>query len=73
MVDIHQLLSLPEKQRRKIAEKLWDSLEPGIRDEQQVQKLLQKRWKEIQEGKSKPVPSDQFWKNMEAHLLSKSR
>ena len=46
-VDVNQLLSLPQNQRRKIAEKLWDSLSPNnsiVKLSKQEEALLEKRW-----------------------------
>jgi putative addiction module component (TIGR02574 family) len=46
-VDINKLLSLPQKERRKIAEKLWDSLSPSkstITLSKEEKKLLESRW-----------------------------
>ena len=62
-----------EKGRKKIAEKLWDSLHPEIKEDESVIKLLEKRWKKIQSGKSTSISSDTFWKNMDIHLQQKSK
>jgi putative addiction module component (TIGR02574 family) len=54
-VDINTLLTLPENQRRKIAEKLWDSLSPSYsvsKEDEATVALLEKRWQNIQSGKS---------------------
>jgi putative addiction module component (TIGR02574 family) len=72
-VDMNKLLSLPQKERKKIAEKLWDSLHPEIKEDESVIKLLEKRWKKIQSGKSTSISSDTFWKNMDIHLQQKSK
>jgi putative addiction module component (TIGR02574 family) len=72
-VDMVKLLSLPQKQRKKIAEELWDSLTPSVKDDQKVIELLEKRWKNIQSGKSKIISSETFWKNMESHLQQKHK
>jgi len=54
-VDINTLLSLPESQRRKIAEKLWDSLAPAYsvsKEDEATVALLEERWQNMQSGKS---------------------
>lgn len=55
-VDINDLLALPQRERRRIAEKLWKSLSPNnsmVKEEKEVIDLLNKRWENIQSGKSK--------------------
>jgi len=55
-VDINQLLSLPQSQRRKIAEKLWDSLSPNnsvLKLSKQEETLLEQRWEKYISGKMK--------------------
>ena len=55
-VDINQLLSLPKNQRRKIAEKLWDSLSPNnsiVKLSKQEEALLEQRWEKYISGKMK--------------------
>ncbi len=55
-VDINQLLSLPQNQRRKIAEKLWDSLTPNnstVKLSKAEVALLEQRWEKYISGKMK--------------------
>ena len=55
-VDINQLLSLPQTQRRKIAEKLWDSLTPNnsiVKLSKQEAAILEQRWEKYISGKMK--------------------
>ena len=72
-VDVKKLLSLSKKERKKIAEKLWHSLRPEKKEEENVVKLLEKRWKNIQAGKSAVISSNTFWKNMDAYLQQKGK
>ena len=55
-VDINQLLSLPQSQRRKIAEKLWDSLAPNnstVKLSKEEEVILEQRWESYISGKMK--------------------
>ncbi|MGI8950563.1 MAG: addiction module protein [Chitinophagaceae bacterium] len=55
-VNLNSLLELPQNERRKIAEKLWNSLSPAqsiSKEEKEIINLLEKRWKNMQEGRSK--------------------
>jgi putative addiction module component (TIGR02574 family) len=55
-VDIHELLRLPPKKRKEIAEQLWESLsgENTLSEEDKdIVELLDNRWAQIQSGKSK--------------------
>ncbi|MBC7875476.1 MAG: addiction module protein [Ferruginibacter sp.] len=55
-VDINQLLSLPQNQRRKIAEKPWDSLSPNnltVKLSKEEEAVLEKRWERYISGKMK--------------------
>ena len=55
-VDIKQLLSLPQSQRRKIAEKLWDSLAPNnstVKLSKEEEVILEQRWENYISGKMK--------------------
>ena len=72
-VDINQLLSLPQNQRRKIAEKLWDSLSPLAKDEEKAIALAEKRWVDIKSGKSETISSVNFWKKMDKNLPKKKK
>ena len=56
VVDMNQLLSLPQSQRRKIAEKLWDSLTTNnstVKLSKQEKALLEQRWEKYISGKMK--------------------
>jgi putative addiction module component (TIGR02574 family) len=72
-VNIDKLLSLPQKERKKIAEKLWDSLAPTSPSENDITKILEKRWNNLKNGKNKPVSSSQFWKKVETYLATKTK
>ena len=72
-VDINQLLSLPQSQRRKIAEKLWDSLSPFSKEEKKAIAIAEQRWEDIKSGKSKTTSSSEFWKKMDIHLRKKKK
>ena len=72
-VDINQLLSLPQSQRRKIAEKLWDSLSPFTKDEKKAIALAEQRWHDIKSGKSQTLSSSAFWKKMDKHISKKKQ
>lgn len=72
-VDINQLLSLPQNQRRKIAEKLWDSLSPFTKDEKKAIALAEQRWLDIKSGKSQTISSSAFWKKMDKHISKKKQ
>ena len=55
-VDVNQLLSLPESQRRKIAEKLLNSLSSNnsiVKLSKQEEALLEQRWEKYISGKVK--------------------
>jgi putative addiction module component (TIGR02574 family) len=55
-VDINQLLSLPQNQRRKIAEKLLDSLSPNnstVKLTKQEEAILEQRWDHYISGQMK--------------------
>jgi putative addiction module component (TIGR02574 family) len=65
-VDIDTLLALPKSERRKIAEKLWDSLAPTYnvsKEDEATMVLLEERWQNIQSGKSVLYSGDEL-KNM---------
>ena len=67
-IDIDNLLSLPESERKKIAEKLWNSLAPdntiSKEDEENI-KLLKERWSEFKKGASKSYTSLELKKRIE--------
>ena len=73
IVDINQLLSLPQNQRRKIAEKLWDSLSPIAKDEKKAIALAEQRWQKIKSGKIQSIPSSAFWGEMDKHITKKKQ
>jgi putative addiction module component (TIGR02574 family) len=55
-VDINQLLSLPQNQRRKLAEKLLDSLSPNnstVKLSKEEITILEQRWETYISGKTK--------------------
>lgn len=64
-VDINKLLALPQKERRKIAEKLWNSLSPTNSRQtlsKEEKQLLEQRWNRYIAGKMKFVSSKQMKK-----------
>ncbi len=64
-VDINKLLSLPQRERRKIAEKLLDSLTPNksvIILSKEEKNLLEKRWNKYISGKMKFYSSSDMQK-----------
>lgn len=55
-VNIDKLLSLPQKERRKIAERLFDSLSPNlavVRLSKMEEAIIAKRWEDYVAGKVK--------------------
>ena len=67
-IDIDNLLLLPASERKKIAEKLWNSLDPVhsiSREDKENIKLLDKRWSEYTEGNSKSYAPLQLRKMIE--------
>ena len=67
-IDIDNLLSLPASERKKIAEKLWNSLDPVhsiSREDKENIKLLEKRWSDYTEGNSKSYAPLQLRKMIE--------
>jgi len=66
-VDINQLLSLPQNQRRKIAEKLWDSLSPTtstVKLSKEEVTILEQRWETYISGKTKFYSSKEMQKKV---------
>ncbi len=64
-IDMNNLLTLTSGERRKIAERLWKSLTPVnsiSNEEQETISLLEKRWQNIQNGKSKLYTSAEMKK-----------
>lgn len=73
-IDINNLLILPSAERKKIAEKLWNSLDPvnGISKEDKATiKLLEKRWNNFEKGNSKSYTSSQIKKMIEMERKNK--
>lgn len=73
-VNINTLLRLPQKERKKIAEALWESLAPVntlSKEDKEVINLLEKRWENIQSGKSKLYSSRQMKKMINSHRNKK--
>ena len=59
-VNIETLLALPQRERKKIAEQLWDSLSPTntlSKEDKKIVDMLDKRWGDLQSGKSKEYSS----------------
>ncbi len=72
---MNNLLTLPPGERRKIAERLWKSLAPVSsisKEEEETIALLEKRWQNIQNGKSKIYTSAEM-KKMIVQERSKKR
>ncbi len=66
-VDINQLLSLPQNQRRKIAEKLLDSLSPSnstVKLSKEELAILEQRWETYIAGKTKFYSSKEMLKKV---------
>ncbi|MCY7311579.1 MAG: addiction module protein [Chitinophagaceae bacterium] len=66
-VDINQLLSLPQNQRRKIAEKLWDSLSPStstVKLSKEEVTILEQRCETYISGKTKFYSSKEMQKKV---------
>lgn len=75
-VDINELLSLPQSQRRKIAEKLWSSLSSNnstVKLSKMEEAILEQRWERYISGKMKWMSSEEFWKKMDQHLAKKKK
>ena len=73
--DINNLLTLPTKERRRIAERLWESLSPVnniSKEDHEILDLLEKRWQEVKNGSSKTYTSAQL-KEMIAEERSKKK
>ena len=67
-IDIDNLLSLPSSERKKIAEKLWNSLDPVntiSREDKETIRLLEERWSEFTKGTSKSYTSLELKKMIE--------
>jgi putative addiction module component (TIGR02574 family) len=66
-VDVNQLLALPQSQRRKIAEKLLNSLSPNnsfVKLSKQEEALLEQRWEKYISGKMKFYSSREMQKKV---------
>ncbi len=62
-IDMNELLSLPQRERRKIAEKLLTSLSPNTSVDKlskEEEEILQKRWNKYISGKMKFYSSDEM-------------
>lgn len=67
-VDINNLLTLPHVERKKIAEKLWNSLDQAnsiTKEDKDTINLLEKRWNLFEKGTSKSFTSAQLKKKIE--------
>jgi putative addiction module component (TIGR02574 family) len=67
-VDIEQLLALPQKERRAIAEKLWSSLAPSAtitKEEKEIISLLEARWANYKNGKSTAFTPEELRKKLD--------
>ena len=72
-VNIQTLLALPQKERKKIAEQLWDSLSPAntlSKEDKKTIDLLDKRWIDLQTGKSKVYTSSEMKSIVDKHRKS---
>lgn len=72
-VDMKKLLALPQRERRRIAEKLLESLHNISPEEKKAVAAAEERWQEIKSGKSKTISTTQFWKNMNTHVQKKKK
>lgn len=62
-IDMNELLSLPQGERRKIAEKLLTSLSPNTSVDKlskEEEEILQKRWNKYISGKMKFYSSEEL-------------
>lgn len=62
-----QLLALPDKEKRLLAKKLWSSLGENntpAKEDQQMMKALDKKWKDIETGKMKQYSKKEFWASL---------
>lgn len=68
--NIKELLALPNKERRMLATKLWKSLADNnalAKEDEEIIKMLNNRWKLVQTGKAKTYSSDEFWDMIDKH------
>lgn len=66
-VNIDSLLALPRKERKKIAEKLFQSLSPNnstVKISKKEEALLEKRWESYISGKMKFFSSNEMQKKV---------
>ena len=66
-INIDNLLSLPRNERKKIAEKLFQSLSPNnsfVKISKQEEALLEKRWESYISGKMKFFSSNEMQKKV---------
>lgn len=69
-IDINSLLNLPQKERRQIAEKLWDSLAPNnsvTKEDASTIALLESRWQDIQEQKTVLISPKELKAKIQSH------
>ena len=62
------VLALPVEQRVVLTECLLNSLPPAGEDWSEAEELaeVERREREIESGKIKPIPEDEFWRRVEA-------
>ena len=66
-----QLLALPDKEKRLLAKKLWNSLGENntpVKENQQLMQALNKRWEDIESGKIKLYSKKEFWESIHKKL-----
>ncbi len=66
-ININELLSLPQSERRKIAQKLWSSLSPNASIDnlsKEEEAVMRKRWDKYISGKMKFHSSDEMIKKV---------
>ena len=65
-----ELLALPDREKRMLAKKLWKSLSDNtavVKEDEELIKLINKRWEMIETGKIKMYNSAEFWANIDRH------
>lgn len=74
-VDIEALLALPVEEKKVVAEKLWESLTPEntlLEEDENVLRLLDQRWEEIQQNDSKVLSSPELKKMINDFRIKKA-
>lgn len=69
-----ELLALPNKVKRTLAKKLWQSLDDNTsftKEDKQIIRELDRRWELIEAGKMKSYTSKQFWNKIEKYKQNK--